>query len=157
MNRKQKPFWKTKTLHKITDEEWESLCCRCGICCLHRLRSKITGKRHFTSVACKYLDTETCYCRIYENRFQIDPDCEKISPDNLMKLTWLPKTCGYRTIAEGRDLQWWHPLVSGNPDTVHKAGISVRNEEIVSEEDIVAGDLLKYMLIRPIKIFKGMK
>ena len=149
MRRKQEPFWKTKSLHEMTDKEWESLCCRCGMCCLHRLRTKTTGKINFTSVACKYLDTETCCCTIYEDRFRIERECEKITPDTVLKFWWLPKTCGYRTIAEGRDLEPWHPLVSGNRVTVHKAGISIRSEAIVSEEDIVAGDLLKYIILNP--------
>lgn len=152
MKRKKEPFWRTKTLHQMTDTEWESLCCRCGICCLHRLRSPTTGKINFTSIACKYLDIRTCQCRIYKDRFQLDPECEKITPDNVLKLRWLPKTCGYRTIAEGRDLECWHPLVSGKRHTVHRAGISLKDKEIVSENDLIVGDLLGYLIKGPLKL-----
>lgn len=82
----------------------------------------------------------------------MDPECEKITPDNVLKLGWLPKTCGYRTIAEGRDLEWWHPLVSGKRHTVHRAGISIKNKEIVSENDLIVGDLLGYWIRGPLKL-----
>jgi len=144
------PFWKTKTLIEMSGSEWESLCCGCGICCLHRFREGKSGKIRFTAIACRHLDVETCRCRIYANRLQLERDCKKISPENVLKLKWLPKTCGYRTVAEGRDLPPWHPLISGHPDSVHEAGISIRNKEIISEADIVAGDVLKYLLIQPI-------
>jgi uncharacterized cysteine cluster protein YcgN (CxxCxxCC family) len=148
------PFWKTKALEEMTEEEWESLCCGCGICCLHRIRNRLSGKPRFTSVACRHLDPKTCRCRVYEDRFEICADCEKITPENVRRLKWLPRTCGYRTVAEGRDIDEWHPLVSKDPDTVHLAGVSLKGEEIVSEEDIVAGDLLKYLILRPI-VFSG--
>jgi len=149
------PFWKTKSPVEMTGNEWESLCCGCGICCLHRFREGKSGKIRFTSVACRHLDLETCRCRIYANRFRLERDCKKILPETVLKLKWLPKTCGYRTVAEGRDLSPWHPLISGNPDSVHQAGISIRNKEIISEADIVAGDVLKYLLIQPAWLSKG--
>lgn len=145
----KQPFWKTKTLIEMTGSEWESLCCGCGICCLHRFSEGKSGKIRFTAVACRHLDLKVCRCRIYAKRFQLERDCKKISPENILKLKWLPKTCGYRTVAEGRDLSPWHPLISGYPDSVHQAGISIRNKEIVSAADIVAGDVLKYLLIQP--------
>jgi uncharacterized cysteine cluster protein YcgN (CxxCxxCC family) len=147
------PFWKRKTLHEMTGKEWESLCFKCGICCLHRLHGRKSSEIYFTALACRYLDLQTCLCKIYENRFQIDRKCKKITPDNILKLEWLPKTCGYRTVAENMNFKWWHPLISGCSDTVHQAGISIRNKEIFSGEDMVVGDLLKYMLIKPAKRF----
>ena len=142
------PFWKSKSLHQMTEREWESLCSRCGICCLHRFYNFKTGKTLFTSIACRFLDPEGCFCTVYESRFQREPDCEKITPDNVVKLKWLPKICGYRCVAEGRDLQWWHPLVSGDFNTVHRAGISIRNN-FISEQDIRPGDVMQYLLKRP--------
>jgi uncharacterized cysteine cluster protein YcgN (CxxCxxCC family) len=150
----KQPYWKTTPLHEMTGSEWESLCSGCGICCLHRFREGKSGKIRFTAVACRHLDLETCRCRIYANRFQFERDCKKISHENILKLKWLPKSCGYRSVAEGRDLGWWHPLISGNSDSVHYAGISVKNKEIISEADVVAGDVLKYLLIQPAWIIK---
>ena len=147
----EQPFWKAKSLHEMTNKEWESICCRCGFCCLHRLNKKDSDDAYFTQVACRYLDLGTCLCTIYENRFQIDKDCEKITPNNLLALKWLPKFCGYRTVMEGRDLAWWHPLISGSSDTVHLAGISIKNKGITSENDIIAGSLLKNLLTRILK------
>ena len=148
MSPDQNPFWQTKSFKEMTEEEWDSLCCRCGVCCLHRLKNRKTGKTYFTTIACRYLDLGTCHCAVYEKRFDTETDCEKMTPDNVMKLRWLPKACGYRTVAEARDLDWWHPFVSENPDTVHQAGFSVRNK-VISEDDIIAGDLLKYLIMRP--------
>lgn len=147
-----KPYWESKTIHEMTTGEWESLCCRCGNCCLHRLRDGKTGKSYFTKIACRYLDLETCLCTIYKNRFRIERECKKITSDNILKFKWLPKTCGYRTVAEGKDLKWWHPLISGSPDTVHAAGISIRHKKVFSEVDMVAGDLLKYMFSKSARL-----
>jgi uncharacterized cysteine cluster protein YcgN (CxxCxxCC family) len=144
----QQPFWKIKPLDEMTDKQWESLCCKCGICCLHRFYGRKPEKIYFTKIACRHLSLETCLCTIYSNRFHIDRECKKIGPDNILKLSWLPKTCGYRTVAEKRDLNWWHPLISGSSDTVHRAGLSIRGKEIISEADMRAWDLLKYMLFR---------
>ena len=152
MNRKKEPFWKTKSLHQMTEQEWESLCSGCGICCLHRFYHKKTGKTFFTSIACKFLDLENCHCMVYETRFQMEPDCEKITTDNLATLKWLPKTCGYRCAVEGRDLVWWHPLVSGDAKTVHQSGASMRNK-FVSEQDVHPGEVLKYMIKSPKMVF----
>ncbi|MEW6670150.1 MAG: YcgN family cysteine cluster protein [Thermodesulfobacteriota bacterium] len=151
----KQPFWKIKALHEMTGSEWESLCSGCGICCLHRFREGKSGKIRFTAVACRHLDLKTCRCRIYANRFRLERDCKKIYPENILKLTWLPKTCGYRTVAEGRDLSPWHPLISGNPASVHHAGISIKNREIISAADIVAGDVLKHLLIQPAWLSRG--
>ena len=133
----------------MTETEWESLCCRCGICCLNRIHDKDNGKVQFTRIACKHLDPDSCQWVVYHHRFEIDDECNRITLDKLKSLSWLPATCGYRTVLEGRDLEWWHPLNSDDPETVHKAGISVRNTDIISESDIIAGDLLKSCFIKP--------
>ena len=125
-----KPFWKTKTLAEMTPEEWESVCDGCGRCCLHKLRYEGTGDLAFTNVACFLLNTETARCSDYANRRRKVPDCVHLTPDDLTGIDWLPPSCGYRLLASGKDLAWWHPLVSGNPETVHTAGVSVRGRVI---------------------------
>lgn len=119
------PFWKTKSLAEMTGEEWESLCDGCGRCCLHKLRYDDTGDLAFTNVACRLLDLGTARCSDYANRKRKVPDCVQLTPADLDTIDWLPPSCGYRRVQEGKDLAWWHPLVSGDPETVHTAGISV--------------------------------
>jgi uncharacterized cysteine cluster protein YcgN (CxxCxxCC family) len=120
------PFWLTKGLQEMSRDEWESLCDGCGQCCLLKVEEEDTGKIYLTELSCRLLDTRTCRCRDYANRHMSVPDCIVISPNNTMQLSWLPSTCAYKRIANGRGLAWWHPLVSGDPNTVHQAGISVR-------------------------------
>jgi hypothetical protein len=121
-----KPYWRTKKLEDMSPAEWEALCDGCGKCCLIKLIDEDTDEIHFTKLACKLLDTGSCRCRDYENRKKKVPDCVKIDARKVRELKWLPKTCAYRLLAEGKDLAWWHPLVSGSSETVHEAGISVR-------------------------------
>lgn len=129
------PFWKTKRLDDMTDTEWESLCDGCARCCLNKLEDEDTGEIAWTDVACTLLDGEACRCRDYDNRSATVPDCIRLTPLEVRTLSWLPPTCAYRMVEEGRDLYWWHPLVSGDPDTVHEAGISVRGRT-VPEDDV---------------------
>jgi uncharacterized cysteine cluster protein YcgN (CxxCxxCC family) len=128
-----RPFWRKKTLIEMTEEEWESLCDGCGRCCLVKIEDEDTGRIHFTDLACTLFDGETCRCTDYTNRSERVSDCVKLTPTNIKELNWLPATCAYRLIAAGRPLPWWHPLVSGNPETVIEAGISVKGK-VVSEE-----------------------
>ena len=130
------PFWKTKRLDQMTAEEWESLCDGCGRCCLHKLRDFDDDSLAFTNVACRLLDLGTCRCRDYAHRTRRVPDCVQLSPDTLQEIDWLPPSCAYRRVAEGKELLWWHPLVSGDPDTVHQARISVRGRVRASEDDV---------------------
>jgi len=134
------PFWKKKTLSEMTKQEWESLCDGCGLCCLNRFEDMETGGIITTSVSCRYLDLITCQCTVYGKRFTVNPDCVKLRANNMKKLSWLPRTCAYKILFEDRELKWWHPLVSGNPDTVHTSGISVR-DKAVSEAHIHPEDL----------------
>lgn len=146
-----KPFWKTKTMDEMTEQEWESLCDGCARCCLHKLDFIDEKRVQYTAVGCQYLDSEKCQCTKYAERHVLVPDCVKVSPDMLREdCTWLPKTCAYRRLYEGRDLAKWHPLVSGDPDSVHKAGISVRGKYL-SEEN-VPPDALEDYLITWIKV-----
>ncbi len=127
MNPTDRPFWKTKTLAQMTRIEWESLCDGCGQCCLHKLQDMDNGDYYITDLACTLLDCRTARCGDYGNRFSIVPDCVQLTPKKVYETDWLPETCAYRLVAEGQDLAWWHPLVSGSPETVHEAGISVRD------------------------------
>jgi len=137
------PFWKTKTLRQMNEAEWESLCDGCGRCCLNKLEYEDTGDITFTNIACFMLDPETCRCADYPNRQDHVPECIRLTIEEVETLPWLPPTCGYRLVKEGRDLYWWHPLLSGDPDTVHAAGISVRGRT-VNEKDIAFEDYEDY-------------
>jgi uncharacterized cysteine cluster protein YcgN (CxxCxxCC family) len=121
------PFWESKELEEMTHAEWESLCDGCGQCCLIKLEDEDSTDIHVTRLACKLLDVASCRCSDYVNRHKKMSDCLAITPKNVRTLRWLPETCGYRRAAEGRELAWWHPLISGDPETVHEAGISVRS------------------------------
>ncbi len=143
------PFWQTKRLSEMTAGEWESLCDGCGRCCVIKLEDIETGQIDDTDVACKLFDSETCRCSDYANRQARVPDCVKLSPDTAGTIAWMPRTCAYRLLAEGRPLYWWHPLVSGDPETVHEAGISVRGK-VVDERQVADADLEDRIVYWPI-------
>ncbi len=126
------PFWKTTELEDMSRDQWESLCDGCGKCCLYKLEDRDTGEISFTNVACKLLDAKTCGCSDYVNRKKHVPDCQVFNAKKVRKIHWLPSSCAYRLLAEGKDLPRWHHLVSGHRGTIHKAGASVRNK-IISE------------------------
>ncbi len=131
----EKLFWQTKTLEQMTAAEWESLCDGCGLCCLIRFEDEETGEVIPTRVACKLLDQHLCRCKDYVNRKAHVPDCIKLTPWNIEALAWMPPSCAYRRLHEGRGLPDWHPLITGDPDSVHKAGVSIRDQTI-SEESL---------------------
>ncbi|RCW23274.1 hypothetical protein DFR48_107144 [Ciceribacter lividus] len=145
------PYWKRKTLAEMTAEEWEGLCDGCGICCLNKLEDWDTGEVAFTSVACRLLDAHSCRCKDYENRQATVPDCIRLTLDEVETISWLPPTCAYRLISEGEDLYWWHYLVSGDRETVHQAGISVRGRT-VSEEVVPVEDFEDYIVDWPLRV-----
>ncbi len=139
------PFWKRKSLDEMTGEEWESLCDGCGRCCLLKLEDEDTGEIVYTRIACKLLDIGSCRCGSYALRRRIVPDCVELTPVAAATLDWLPSTCAYRLIARGENLAWWHPLVSGDPQTVHEAGISVKDFAI-SEKKVRKGRYERFLL-----------
>ena len=128
------PFWQSKTLDDMTDAEWESLCDGCGQCCLHKLMDEDSDEIYFTNVACKQLNIKTCQCRNYERRFEYEPDCIKLTRENLPTFEWLPHTCAYRLLAEGKDLPTWHPLLTGSKAAMHGERISVRHIAVKESE-----------------------
>jgi uncharacterized cysteine cluster protein YcgN (CxxCxxCC family) len=132
-NGSETPFWRRKKLAEMTRPEWESLCDGCARCCLVKLEYEDTGQVEHTNIACRLLDTESCRCTDYPNRQKQVPDCLSLTVRRVRRLRWLPPTCAYRLVSEGRDLYWWHPLISGTSESVHEAGISVRGR-VVSED-----------------------
>ena len=140
------PFWRRKGLSEMDRAEWESLCDGCARCCLVKLEDADSGEVDYSDVACRLLDLGTCRCKHYARRADIVADCAVLTAEGVPSLEWLPPTCAYRLVDEGKDLYWWHPLVSGDPDTVHAAGISVRGR-IVTEND--AGDLEDHIVTWP--------
>jgi uncharacterized protein len=132
------PFWRAKRLTEMTEQEWESLCDGCGRCCLVKLEEEDTDNIYYTDVGCRLLNTETCRCRDYQHRGEKVDDCVRLTPSVVDDIGWLPPTCAYRLVGEGQDLYWWHPLVSGDPASVHEAGISVRGRVKDLEDDVPA-------------------
>lgn len=134
------PFWRTKRFQEMAPEEWESLCDGCAICCLEKQENPATGEVRELAVSCPFLDPKSCRCTIYAERETLNPECLRLTPMNIGGLSWLPETCAYRLVAEGRDLEWWHPLISRSGSTVHKAGVSVRGR-VVSGKHVHRTDL----------------
>jgi uncharacterized cysteine cluster protein YcgN (CxxCxxCC family) len=149
MSRIVQPFWQRKKLTELTAEEWESLCDGCGRCCLKKLQDEDSDKVVYTDVACKLLDRTRCRCRSYVRRHELVPDCVALNASDDSTFNWLPTTCAYRKLAAGKPLEWWHPLVSGDRDTVHRAEISVRGRTLAERE--VAADELDTRIVRWIK------
>ncbi len=133
-------YWQTVPLSEMTPAEWEALCDGCGKCCLNKIEYEDTGEVEFTRIACRLLDGSTCRCRHYATRFEHVPDCIHLTPEKLPEVAyWLPRTCAYRRLHEGRKLPRWHHLITGDPESVHRAGASVRGwtvpETEVGEDD----------------------
>jgi uncharacterized cysteine cluster protein YcgN (CxxCxxCC family) len=143
------PFWRAKTLEEMSPREWESLCDGCARCCLVKLEDEDTGEVHYTDVGCALLDAGSCRCRDYRRRQAKIPDCVRLTPETVRRLSWLPPTCAYRLLAEGKDLPSWHPLVSGDPNSVHRAGVSVRGRTAGNEEDFTVAALLDRIVTWP--------
>ena len=125
-----KPFWETKSLRQMTVAEWESLCDGCGLCCLIRFEEETSGDVTPTRVSCQLFDSGSCRCSDYENRHKTVPNCIKLTPNNIEDLLWMPLSCAYRRLHEDKTLPEWHPLITGDPESVHKAGVSIRGQTI---------------------------
>jgi len=143
-------YWETVPLKKMTAPEWEALCDGCGKCCLNKIEYEDTGEVEYTRVACRLLDGATCRCGNYEQRFSYVPECVRLTPKTLPKVAyWLPATCAYKLLHQGNPLPDWHPLVSGNPESVHAASQSVRGIT-VSEAAVDEDDWDDYLLEQPL-------
>jgi hypothetical protein len=151
------PFWRTTPLDAMSRQQWESLCDGCGRCCLVKLEDEDSGRILATDVGCRLFDAGACRCRDYENRSATVPDCVTLTPDAVRALRWLPPTCAYRLVAEGRDLMWWHPLVSGDPETVVAAGVSVKGRVFASEDEVAEDDLPERIVNWPLRWPRGAK
>ncbi len=145
MNHDRRAYWKTTPLDRMTGEQWENLCDGCGRCCLQKFKNPTTGKIYYTSVACFLLDLDSCRCTAYPLRRKLVPECLRLTPSNVARLHWLPRTCAYRLLAGGKDLPSWHHLVSRDPESIHRAGISVRHRAI--SETLVHPDDVEFYLL----------
>ena len=141
----KEPFWKTKSLADMTPEEWELLCDGCARCCLQKVEYKDTGEVYYTNVACRLLDISSCRCTSYDIRVNLVPTCLVMTPAKAEDLQWLPATCAYRRLALGKGLEWWHPLVSGDINTVHEADISVRGK-VLPEQYVHPDELEEHVI-----------
>ncbi|MDM7860293.1 YcgN family cysteine cluster protein [Alteromonas sp. ASW11-36] len=162
------PFWETKTLAEMTPREWESICDGCAKCCLHKFIDDESEERsvyevdgsevihdgeqvHFTNIVCELLNTKTCSCTDYANRTTLVPECVQLTKDNLEQIYYMPPSCSYRRLQEGRGLPSWHPLLNGNKKSaMHKAGMSVRGKT-VSEADVYLDDFQQYIALWPLE------
>jgi len=129
-----KPFWESKTLKQMSKQEWESLCDGCARCCLHKLEDEDTDEVYYTDVHCRYMNKNDCSCTVYQTRNEKVPECIWLTPEQAHSFHWLPDTCAYRLVAEGKPLYDWHPLISGDPDSVHKSGISLQGKGIPDDK-----------------------
>ena len=131
----QQEFWKNKQMSEMSKAEWEALCDGCGKCCLNKLENDETGEVHYTTIACRLLDNESCKCSQYSIRHQFVPECIVLTPKNISEHAyWLPKTCAYYLVWKGQELYNWHPLISGTSNSVHDANVSVQNKTIAEFE-----------------------
>ena len=124
----------------MSEAEWESLCDGCGRCCLVKLEDEDTGDIAVTDIACRLLDNQRCKCKKYDIRHEIVPDCVRLTSKNISQLKWMPKSCAYRLLAEGKNLAWWHPLISGQKETVHEAGVSVQRKTVSEDANLQPED-----------------
>jgi len=149
------PFWRRKSLEEMSDFEGESLRDGCGRWCLNKLEEEGTDRTYYTDVGCRLLDGDTCRCRDYPHRLEKVEDCVQLTPESLKTITWLPPSCAYVLVAAGKDLYWWHPLVSGDPESVHAAGVSVRGRVGASEKDVPDEDLEDHIVSWPLRLRKA--
>ncbi len=138
-------FWLTTPLEEMSQEQWESLCDGCAQCCAHKLEDEDTGEIFFTNIVCQYLNTEECHCTVYPQRQKKVPDCIQITPENAGQLSWIPETCAYKRLAKGLALPDWHPLITGEYDSIKQVGVRV-TDKVISEADINQEDMEDYIV-----------
>jgi uncharacterized cysteine cluster protein YcgN (CxxCxxCC family) len=139
-------YWTRKPLEQLSPAEWEALCDGCGRCCLLKLEDADDGAIAYTRIACRLFDAESCRCASYAQRARLVPGCVTLTPETIRESArWMPTTCAYRLVAEGRPLPGWHPLVSGDPDSVHRAGVSMR-AQTVPEFDVLEDDYEDHLI-----------
>lgn len=139
-------FWRSKSLEEMNEREWESLCDGCALCCLHKVEDEDTDEVFYTTVLCHLLDTENCRCTQYERRSELVPSCVKLRPQDVDAFHWLPASCAYRLVNEGKELPHWHPLVSGDPHSVIDSGASVLSYYEVKDNEISEDELIDYVI-----------
>lgn len=144
-NSKTPNFWEQKSLDQLTQEEWELLCDKCGLCCLHKLEDEDSGDIFYTCVACRLLNIETCQCTFYADRFDLVENCIDLYNEDRELLSMMPPTCAYRLIYEGKKLGPWHHLISNDENSVHQEGISVQGKAL-AEEDVDLEELEEYVI-----------
>ena len=142
----ERKFWETKTLQEMSKGEWESLCDGCGRCCLVKLQDDEDDQVYYTNVVCDLFVEDTCRCSHYSERHERVPDCIRFDAAAVTELGWLPTSCAYRRLSEGRGLADWHPLISGTKQTVHDASISIKGQVIPSGQ--VDPDDLEEFIVR---------
>ncbi|MFK7938388.1 MAG: YcgN family cysteine cluster protein [Roseovarius sp.] len=143
-------YWETKTLAQMTRAEWEALCDGCGKCCMNKLEDEDTGEVALTRIACRLFDDTTCRCAKYDTRHQFVPECIVLEPANLDKnLYWMPETCAYKLLYTGKPLYDWHPLISGNADSVHSADVSMKGATL-PEFDVPDDDWEDHIIEEPV-------
>ena len=142
-------FWEDTPFDQLSRPEWEALCDGCGKCCLNKLEDEDTGEVALTRISCRLLDNATCLCSNYPNRRKFVSECISLTAQNITDhLYWLPQTCAYRLVYEGRPLFDWHPLISGDPETVHRAGVTMRGLTL-SETSVDEDDWEDYIIEEP--------
>jgi len=144
-NNTETRYWETIPLDQLDEKQWESICDACAQCCAHKLQDEENEEVFLTNVVCQYLDTEQCQCRVYEDRNKLVPDCIQVTPDNAKALTWMPDTCGYKLLAQGKSLPDWHPLNTGDALSTQKANMTIKNK-VICEKDIDMDDLEDYLV-----------
>lgn len=127
-------FWETTALEDMTRQQWESLCDGCALCCLHKLEDEDSGEVYYTDIHCRHMNTDNCQCSVYLERQKHVPHCVWLTPEQASEFQWLPDTCAYRLVAEGKPLYDWHPLISGDPASVHEAGVSIRGKGVSDQQ-----------------------
>lgn len=138
-------FWETTPLEQLNTKQWELICDGCAQCCAHKLQDDDTDEVYLTNIVCQHLETNKCHCTVYGDRHIHVPDCIKITPENAGKLKWIPETCGYRLLANGKPLPEWHPLITGSKDSTRIAKMTVTNK-VISDADVNMDDLEDYLV-----------